>query len=125
MRCPCRKKSETTDYADCCGRYHAGARPAPTAQALMRSRYTAFVIQNGAYLLSTWHPSTRPPHMDFTPGQTWTQLKIVSTSHDEARATVEFTARSLIGGRSHVLRETSRFVREDGRWFYVDGVVET
>ncbi len=123
MRCPCRKRSETQTYAACCGAYHAGACIAPTAEALMRSRYAAFVRADAAYLLATWHPSTRPAHIDFTPGQEWLLLRVLATKSQGDRATVAFTARSRIAGAAHVLEETSRFVREGGRWLYIDGDV--
>lgn len=87
----------------------------------MRSRYAAFVQQDAAYLLSTWHPSTRAAQVDFTPDQQWLLLRIVDARSDGDTATVEFVARSRIAGRSNILHERSRFVREDGRWFYVDG----
>lgn len=126
MRCPCRKKSETTDYTNCCAPYHAGSKVAPTAEALMRSRYSAYVVKNASYVLSSWHPSTRPTDIPFIAGQEWLQLRIVATATEPGgdRATVEFVARSRIGGKTHVLHETSRFVRENGRWLYVDGVLK-
>ncbi|MEZ5850655.1 MAG: YchJ family metal-binding protein [Hyphomicrobiaceae bacterium] len=123
MRCPCRKKSETTTYDACCAPYHRGARPAPTAEALMRSRYAAFAMGNADYLMATWHPSTRPATLALTPGQAWIALRVIATRTDGERATVRFNARSRIGGQGHVLEETSRFVREDGRWYYVDGEI--
>ncbi len=88
----------------------------------MRSRYSAFVREDAAYLLSTWHASTRPAAIDFEPGQRWLGLavrqhRVVDGTHAE----VEFVARSRLGGRGHRLHERSRFVREDGRWHYVDG----
>jgi SEC-C motif-containing protein len=90
----------------------------------MRSRYSAFVRQDAPYLLATWHPATRPARLDFTPGQVWLSLKIEAATAEVANhATVRFTARSRIGGATHVLQETSRFVREGGRWLYVDGLV--
>jgi SEC-C motif domain protein len=122
MRCPCRKKTEVETYADCCAPYHRGAA-APTAEALMRSRYTAFTLADLAYLRATWHPSTRPAALDATPGQVWLSLKIAAATTDGGRATVAFAARSRVGGTTHVLAETSRFVREDGRWYYLDGDV--
>ena len=94
---------------------------APTAETLMRSRYAAFVRLDSGYLLDTWHPSTRVAQVDFTPGQEWLLLRIIETQSEGDAATVEFTARSRTGGQSHVLHEISRFVREDGRWFYLDG----
>ena len=123
MRCPCRQKSETRTYAACCQPYHAGLRVAGSAEALMRSRYSAFALKNAAYLIATWHPSTNPQQIAFTPGQEWMVLRVVATNTEGDAATVEFIARSRIGGASHVLHEVSRFVREGGRWLYVDGVI--
>ena len=125
MRCPCRKKSETHAYADCCGPCHAGTALAPTAEALMRSRYAAFALGDVSHLLATWHPSTRPAELRLDPDQQWLLLKVLAAHTDGDTATVEFSARSLVGQRAHVLHEVSRFVREDGRWFYVDGADET
>ncbi len=123
MRCPCRKKSETTTYELCCQPFHLGVRPAPTPETLMRSRYAAFALRNAPYLLQTWHPSTRPDNLDFTPGQEWLSLKIEAAHSSGDAGTVTFTARSRIGGASHILQETSRFVREGGKWLYLDGAV--
>ena len=124
MRCPCRKKREAETYAECCEPYHKGGEAAPTAEALMRSRYSAFALKDAAYLIATWHKSTRPSRIDFTPDQEWSVLRIVSAAEQEDRATVEFVARSRIGRRIHELHEVSRFVREQGRWFYIDGVIQ-
>ncbi len=124
MRCPCRKKSETVDYADCCEPYHAGLRPAPTAEALMRSRYTAFALGNEGYLLATWHPTTRPVRLALDRGDAWVQLRVLAAATDGDNATVEFIARSKNGGSVASLHEISRFVREQGRWLYVDGVTK-
>ncbi len=121
-RCPCRKKSETISYAACCERYHAGA-PAPTAEALMRSRYTAFTRLNAPYVLGSWHPSTRPAAFEFEQGRDWYMLKVLTAHEQGDIATVSFVARSRMGGRTWALEEISRFVREDGRWFYVAGIV--
>lgn len=116
--CPC----GAPDYAACCGRYHNGI-PAPDAEALMRSRYSAYVLKREPYLLATWHPSTRPAALDLdTDNAKWLGLKVKKHSpQDQEHATVEFVARYKIGGRAHRLHEVSRFVREDGRWYYVDG----
>jgi SEC-C motif domain protein len=121
MRCPCRKKSESTAYADCCQPYHSGSSDAPTAEGVMRSRYAAFVLKDAAYLIRTWHPTTRPARIDFDKDQEWLLLKVLSARTNGDEATVEFQARSRIGGRSEVLHEISRFVREGGRWLYLDG----
>ena len=120
--CPC---GSARRYADCCGRWHAGAQhlQAPDAEALMRSRYSAYVRGLGDYLLDTWHPSTRPAAAPaFDPALRWLGLEVKRHMrlHDD-HATVEFVARSKLGGRAHRLHETSRFAREGGRWHYVDG----
>ncbi|GAA5784649.1 YchJ family protein [Chitiniphilus shinanonensis] len=109
-------------YAACCGRYHAG-EAAPSAEALMRSRYTAYVLGLEDYLLATWHASTRPEALglaDDAPAK-WLGLEIRRAETDGERAVVAFVARYKVGGRAHRLSETSRFVLEDGRWYYVDG----
>lgn len=93
----------------------------------MRSRYSAYVLQLTDYLLATWHPSTRPAEIGADPsGLKWLGLEVRRHAVQDAdHATVEFVARSKLGGRAHRLHETSRFVREpadaEGRWFYVDG----
>lgn len=98
----------------------------PDAETLMRSRYTAFVQQNESYLLATWHPGTRPAGLnlqDEVPPQ-WLGLTVVRhTRDDEDHAQVAFIARFKVGGRAQRLHETSRFVRENGRWFYIDGEI--
>jgi SEC-C motif-containing protein len=124
MRCPCRKKSESVTYEACCAPFHGGVRDASTAEALMRSRYSAFVREDAAYLLGTWHASTGPPAVQFNPGQQWLLLRVIEARAEDDSATVEFMARSRVAGQSQVLQEVSRFVREDGRWYYVDGVVK-
>jgi SEC-C motif-containing protein len=92
----------------------------------MRSRYTAFTLKDEAYLLTSWHPSTRPETLDLDnePTQQWIGLQIKrheSTGTDSA--IVEFVARYRINGRAHRLHETSRFAREEGQWRYVDGTL--
>ena len=122
-RCPCRKKSEDITYAVCCAPFHAGASVAPTAESLMSSRYSAFALQLAPYLLQTWHPSTRPQTLALTPHEHFISLKILGSSTDRETATVAFVARSLVGGRSQIVSETSRFFRVDGHWLYVDGLM--
>ncbi|BBG02383.1 UPF0225 protein [Pseudonocardia saturnea] len=100
-----------------------GGRPAATAEDLMRSRYTAFVRGDSAHLLASWHPSTRPRRLRLEPGSVWTGLEIVARSGGamfDAEGVVEFRAQRHDG----TLHERSRFVREDGRWFYVDGELD-
>jgi len=122
--CPC---GSGAAYAACCGRWHHGPTRlgAPDAETLMRSRYAAFVLGLHDYLLETWHPDTRPASLGPTePGARWLGLEVrAHRAIDAAHATVEFVARSRIAGRGHRLHETSRFVREGGRWLYVDGEI--
>ena len=120
--CPC---GSGASYAGCCGRWHIGPLQlqAPTAEALMRSRYCAYVRELGCYLQDTWHPSTRPVQPPvFESGLRWLGLEVRRhTQLGDDRAEVLFVARSKLGGRAHRLQECSRFVREAGRWYYVDG----
>ena len=128
--CPCGRlqgsgaKAKPLAYADCCGRFidHWDTQPAPDAECLMRSRYTAFVCERADYLLATWHPSHRPASLDFDAAAQWLGLEV--RGHwvkDADHAEVEFVARHRLGGRAVRLHERSRFVREGGRWYYVDG----
>lgn len=87
----------------------------------MRSRYRAYVRGDLDYLRTTWHPSTCPSDLEHAPKTRWLGLEIRHASTEGERGTVEFVARYKIGGRAYRLHEISRFVREDGRWFYVDG----
>ncbi len=129
--CPCGRLAEHSQqrrpmpYAGCCGRYidHFDTTPAPDAQSLMRSRYTAFVREQAPYLLATWEAAHRPARVAFDPGVRWLGLEVrAHRCLDGERAEVEFVARQrTLGGRAHRLHELSRFVRQDGRWFYVDG----
>jgi SEC-C motif-containing protein len=119
--CPC---GSQRCYGDCCGRYHAGAS-APDAEALMRSRYCAYVIADRDYLLATWHPSTRPATLELHPPDAVHWLGLSIRRHqviDATHAEVEFVARSRSGsGSASRLHEISRFVREGERWYYLDG----
>lgn len=117
--CPC----GSSDYAQCCKPYHDGAA-APTAEALMRSRYSAYVLGLMAYVYATWHGSTRPALAELVhdPALKWLGLEVRRFAPGTDEATVEFVARSKSAGRAQRLHEVSRFVKEDGRWFYIDGV---
>lgn len=123
QQCPC---GRAQPFTDCCGPYISGEHAAATAEALMRSRYVAYVLENEAYLLSTWHPSTRPSSLQLSneAATKWLGLKIVDTRHGSAtdsKGSVEFVARYKIAGKATRLHETSRFVREQGKWYYLDG----
>jgi SEC-C motif-containing protein len=109
--------------ANCCGRFMGVAEtPALDPESLMRSRYSAFVLERADYLLATWHPRTRPAQLEFEPGARWLGLAVKrhqSTGPDAA--VVEFVARYRVGGKAVRLHEVSRFEREAGRWWYLDG----
>lgn len=119
--CPC----GGPDYAACCGRYLDAGETQPDAERLMRSRYSAYVLGRDDYLRATWHPRTCPADLAVdTAAQKWLGLTVKRhLARDTDHAEVEFVARYKIGGRAHRLHETSRFVREHGRWFYVDGEI--
>ncbi|GGZ22613.1 hypothetical protein CP967_02700 [Streptomyces nitrosporeus] len=120
--CPC---GLPASYADCCGRFHAGGRTAPTCEALMRSRYAAFAVQDPAYLLRTWHPDTRPATLDLDPGTRWTGLEILGTTEGSpfhTTGTVTFRAHFTHGAAPGSLHEQSRFARHDGAWVYTTAV---
>ncbi|WP_274535301.1 YchJ family protein [Pseudofrankia asymbiotica] len=120
--CPC---GFGLTYGECCGRFHRGEANAPTAVALMRSRYVAFVLNEVAYLRETWHPSSRPARLTLPRDRRWTGLDVLATSGGgifDVEGTVEFAAHYRTGGRDGAQAERSRFVREDGRWFYVAAV---
>jgi SEC-C motif-containing protein len=120
--CPCGRldaRGRPLFLSQCCGPLHEGA-PAPTAEHLMRSRYSAFVLGRVPYLLSSWHASTRPAELSLQEGK-WLGLEVrrhVQTGPDTAE--VEFVARHRVGGRAVRMHERSRFVREQGRWCYLD-----
>lgn len=125
VRCPC-GSGET--LGACCARYLASRTnaPAPTAQALMRSRFTAFAIGDAEHLRDTWHRSTRPAELELDQEQRWLHLSVESATGGgpfDAEGTVGFTAVYRTERGRGELTELSRFVREDGRWFYVDGIV--
>jgi SEC-C motif-containing protein len=126
MLCPC---GSGADYSGCCEPLHHGS-PAVTAEALMRSRFSAFALRStnprlDGYLLASWHPSTRPATLELDDGTVWRRLQIVDIvagGADDETGVVEFRA-SYRGddGTAGVLHERSRFVRVDGLWRYLDG----
>lgn len=121
--CPCGSNKK---FSDCCARYLEGNELAPTAEALMRSRYTAYTLLCEDYLLATWHPSTRPTSLGLAEDVStkWLGLEVKRHEQQDAdHAIVEFVARYKVNGRAHRLHEVSRFLREEGRWFYLDGDV--
>jgi SEC-C motif domain protein len=119
--CPC---GPGRPYGECCGALHAGRAAATTAEALMRSRFSAFAVGDEPYLLRSWHPSTRPARLGLDPAQRWLRLEILGTEGGSAfhsEGSVEFRAHYREHGREDVLHERSRFVRDGGAWVYLDG----
>lgn len=129
--CPCARggiNAKPLRFAACCGQYLEGEAPppAPDAESLMRSRYSAFVLQRESYLLATWHASTRPGQVSFDTAGKWLGLEVrksLASSPPKAEVEVEFVARFKPAGTSAWrLHERSRFVLQQGRWWYLDGV---
>lgn len=118
--CPC---GSSLSYEDCCGRFHNGEAP-DHALTLMKSRYSAFVKGRSDYLLKTWHPSTRPETLELDDSIKWLGLEIQEWQEEATKATVTFVAKGKVQGRAFRQEEKSRFVCENGFWFYVDGEVK-
>ena len=117
--CPC-ESGQT--YAECCQPWHtAQAGPAPTPEALMRSRYSAYALGLHPYLLDTWHPSTAPGELDTYPIK-WMGLEVRHAQQTADAGVVEFVAKCKVNGRAQTMHEVSRFIKEQGRWYYIDGV---
>lgn len=127
--CPCGhvagpgKSAKSLAFGDCCGRWLDGGALPPDAEALMRSRYSAFVLERAPYLLQSWVAIHRPASIEFDAGVKWLGLEVRSHQRtSETTAEVEFVARQkTTHGPAVRLHERSRFVLEDGRWLYVDG----
>ena len=125
--CPCGKLTASKKplaFSACCARYlnDFDNTPAPDAESLMRSRYSAFVLDRNDYLQATWHASTRPAEVSLGVGTQWLGLDVRRhTVTDADHAQVEFVARYRTAGRGARIHELSRFVREAGRWYYLDG----
>ena len=120
--CPC---GSGLGYAECCEPLHLGG-PSFTAEALMRSRFSAYALGLTPYILASWHPSTRPATLDLDTGTTWRRLQIVDTvagGPADREGIVEFRASFRDAGGAGLLQERSRFIRESNDWFYVDGDV--
>ncbi|GAC1434583.1 MAG: YchJ family protein [Burkholderiaceae bacterium] len=118
--CPC---GSNRTYVLCCRPFHR-AEMVPTAERLMRARYSAYVLRDTSYLLGTWHPTKRPERLDpgfGEPGVQWLGLEIREHAEIGDDAVVEFVARYKGNGRAVRLHEVSRFVREAGSWWYLDG----
>lgn len=118
-KCPC---GSGLAYSQCCEPLHLG-HPAGSAEALMRSRYSAYVLGLQNYLLQSWHVSTRPSNVGLDEPTKWLGLQVLRHELlDDSHAVVEFVARYKVNGRAFRLHEVSRFVLEQGHWFYVDAI---
>jgi SEC-C motif-containing protein len=118
--CPCNSRE---NYGVCCALLHGGL-PAQSAETLMRSRYSAYVMEKYDYIKSSWHPSTymhTESGIDAAPVK-WLGLHVKRYEQlDASNAVVEFVARYKQDGRAFRLHEVSRFIFENGRWFYLEG----
>jgi SEC-C motif-containing protein len=119
--CPC---GTGEPYVRCCGPLHAGDRHADTAEALMRSRYSAFAVRDAVYLAATWDPGTRPGDITLDPDLQWTRLRVLAVQDGgptDEHGVVEFRAHFRRQGEPDVLHERSTFVRRAGHWVYTTG----
>lgn len=114
-------------YGQCCGPLLSRQFPAPTPEALMRSRYTAFQLRDADYVRDTWDPAHCPAKLDFEgDARVWSKLDIVATlggGEDDQRGVVEFKAQFELGEDTYMIHEVSRFHRLEGRWVYLDGTI--
>lgn len=121
--CPC---CSGKAYTECCEPYHTGAAAAPTAEALMRSRYAAYALNLSDYLADTWHADSRRPSLHMADGDIWYKLELLRVEgggENEATGLVEYKAYWHTRGHLGYLHEISRFVREDQRWYYLNGEI--
>ncbi len=119
--CPCGSNSS---YKDCCNRYIDGRAQAPTAEALMRSRYTAYTLSDVSYLSATWESNHCPKPLTPDDSQRWIGLKILnvkSGKETDSTGSVEFVAKYKIASRAFRLHEISLFTKQDGHWLYLTG----
>ena len=120
--CPC---GSNKSYEDCCKPHIEGSKDAPTAEALMRSRYVAYTQRNDDYILKTWHESTRPEDEKPTDSHArWIGLTILRTEgglENDSEGLVEFRARCRIKEQAGGIDEASQSIKENGKWYYVDG----
>jgi len=123
MNCPCRlgqlSSSQTFDH--CCGRFISHRELPENATQLMRSRYSAFALEDRDYLLETWHADFRPTQLHFDSGIRWLGLEIIASEEHGMQARVEFEASLLAVGEVSALRERSDFIFKQGRWLYTTG----
>jgi len=123
-KCPC---GSGLKYSKCCGQYLKQGRNPLTAESLMRSRYTAYVLKDEAYLLNCWHTTTRPSQLDLEKDFTdWLNLEILmceAGKEYDNKGKVEFIANFKLENTRQQIHEVSRFIKENERWFYLDGEI--
>lgn len=125
MTCYC---GNSQDYAKCCGKYHSGAELPPTAEALMRSRFSAFATKNLDYLFQTLHPQNRF-EFDLAANKQWAEqadfkgLEILKAEENGTKGTVDFKATYVMQSETHVHHEIGTFRKQDGQWFYKQGKI--
>ena len=120
LPCPC---GSDQPYTACCQRWHVGLVEgvhAPTPEVLMRSRYSAYAVGLIDYLLATWHPSTAPGELELSQVK-WIGLEVRHAEQTGDAGVVEFVARFRVNGRAQRMHEISSFVRQNGRWYYIEG----
>lgn len=117
ITCPC---GSGKSYSDCCELLHKG-KTADSAESLMRSRFSAFAFQLEDYLRASWHPETRPDDIQLEPSTQWKRLEIISANNDTQQGQVHFKAYYQEKNEWHLLEETSKFLFENGHWFYHSG----
>lgn len=122
--CPCGAKKE---YNDCCGYYHQKKGTPLTAEQLMRSRYSAFVVKDEDYLIQTWHKSKTQSKLNLKlPNVEWIGLKVIKVEggmEADLRGKVEFIAEYKVNNKQGRLHEKSNFIKEDSKWLYIDGEI--
>jgi SEC-C motif-containing protein len=111
-------------FENCCQLYIDGTKKTPTAEALMRSRYSAYAIGNADYLVATTHPSTRKKHkksdiLEWSKSNNWKRLKIINSTETIVKFSAYYIDNHL---KAQIHTEESTFIYEEENWFYVDGV---
>ncbi len=122
--CPC---NSGKNYKECCKPYHKGSKEPKTALLLMRARYSAYIKGRDEFLLDTWHSSTRPETLPIDPNMKWTSLEIqdiVDGTESDERGYVTFYVRFIKDDFPGAMTEVSEFVKESGKWFYLNGVIK-
>lgn len=124
MNCHCGSGSS---YQACCGRFLSGEQWPETAEALMRARYSAYVEGEDGFLIDSWHPLSCPSQFESNLNQQWLGLKILAVNQGrpgDGSGSVEFVATFKVSGKVETLHEVSEFVREQGRWCYLSGILK-